>query len=332
MGTLYDAPEVADVAPAAMIRPDALVLCYPVSAAHGRTHEDSFTNLCGQDQALKDRLSLDRLVRRDMMPVFLWHTRTDDSVPVDGTMRLALALAEQDVPFALHVFAAGRHGLATADDLVYRRDNLPPVSDGVRDWPELAVRFLWEHVGVTLYETIMGFLLGTGLGILLAVLLWWLPFVNEVMDPYLVVLNALPKIALGPVLIVWIGAGMGSIIVMAVLISLVVTTVTVLSGFTAAAEEKQFLMRTLGATKAQTFLKVVLPAGVPHMMSALKISVGMSWVGVIVGEYLVSKSGLGYLIVYGGQVFKLDLVMASVVILCLLYGAVALLEKRFQKA
>ena len=204
-----------------------------------------------------------------------------------------------------------------------------------------AIGRLWRegsllvHVGVTLYETIMGFLLGTILGILFAVLLWWVPFVNTVMDPYLVVLNALPKIALGPVLIVWIGAGMGSIIVMAVLISLVVTTVTVLSGFAAAAEEKQFLMRTLGATKTQTFLKVVLPAGVPHMMSALKISVGMSWVGVIVGEYLVSKSGLGYLIVYGGQVFKLDLVMASVVILCLLaalmYGAVAMLEKRFQK-
>lgn len=145
LGTLYDAPEVADIAPADVIRPDALVLCYPVSSAHGRTHEDSFTNLCGQDQALKERVSLDHLVRRDMMPVFLWHTRTDDSVPVDGTMRLALALAEQDVPFALHVFAAGRHGLATADDLVYRRDNLPPVSDGVRDWPELAVRFLWEQ-------------------------------------------------------------------------------------------------------------------------------------------------------------------------------------------
>ena len=204
-----------------------------------------------------------------------------------------------------------------------------------------AIGRLWKegslllHVGVTLYETVMGFLLGTGLGVLLAVLLWWLPFVNEVMDPYLVVLNALPKIALGPVLIVWIGAGMGSIIVMAVLISLVVTTVTVLSGFTAAAEEKRFLMRTLGAGKAQTFRKVVLPAGVPHMMSALKISVGMSWVGVIVGEYLVSRSGLGYLIVYGGQVFKLDLVMASVVILCvlaaLMYGGVALLEKRFRK-
>ena len=105
----------------------------------------SYDLLCGEDRALKDRLSLDHLARRDMMPVFLWHTRTDDSVPVDGTMRLALALAEQDVPFTFHVFAAGRHGLATADDLVYRRDNLPPVSDGVRDWPELAIRFLWEQ-------------------------------------------------------------------------------------------------------------------------------------------------------------------------------------------
>ena len=145
LGTLYDAPEVADIAPAARVRPDALVLCYPVSVSRGRTHADSFANLCGEDQALMDRLSLDKLIRRDMMPVFLWHTRTDDSVPVDGTMRVAAALAEKDVPFTLHVFAYGRHGLATGDDLVYRRDNLPPVSDGVLDWPELVVRFLWEN-------------------------------------------------------------------------------------------------------------------------------------------------------------------------------------------
>lgn len=145
LGTLFDGAEVADVGAPSLIRPDALVLCYPVSVSRGRTHRDSFINLCGQDQALMDRLSLDKLVRWDMMPVFLWHTRTDDSVPVDGTMRLATALAEKDVPFSLHVFAEGRHGLATADDLVYRRDNLPPVSDGVRDWPEMAIRFLWEH-------------------------------------------------------------------------------------------------------------------------------------------------------------------------------------------
>ena len=145
LGTLFDAPEVADIAPADSLRPDALILCYPVSVPRGRTHMDSFVNLCGDDRAMMDRLSLDHLVRRDMMPVFLWHTRTDDSVPVDGTVALAAALAEKDVPFSLHVFAAGRHGLATGDDLVYRRDNLPLVSDGVRDWPEMAVRFLWEH-------------------------------------------------------------------------------------------------------------------------------------------------------------------------------------------
>ncbi len=191
---------------------------------------------------------------------------------------------------------------------------------------------LWLHIGTTLWETVLGFLLGTALGALIAVLLWWLPKLNRVLDPYLVVLNALPKIALGPVLIVWIGAGMASIVVMGVLVSLVVTTVTVLNGFLAATDEKQLLMRTLGATKLQTFLKVVLPAGIPDLISALKISVGMSWVGVIVGEYLVSKAGLGYLIVYGGQVFKLDLVMASVMILCvlaaLMYYAVAFLEKK----
>lgn len=191
---------------------------------------------------------------------------------------------------------------------------------------------LFTHIGVTLWETILGFLLGTGLGILIAAILWWLPTVNEIADPYLVVLNALPKIALGPILIVWVGAGIESIIVMAVLVSLVVTTVTMLGGFLSTAASKQLLMHTLGANKWQIFCKIVLPAGVPTMISALKISVGMSWVGVIVGEYLVSRAGLGYLIVYGGQVFKLDLVMASVVILCLLaagmYAVVALLERK----
>ena len=194
---------------------------------------------------------------------------------------------------------------------------------------------LFLHIGTTLYETVMGFLIGTALGVLLAALLWWSPMLCRVLDPYLVVLNALPKIALGPILIVWIGAGMGSIIVMAVLISLVVTIVTVLTGFLEISEDKHLLMKTLGATKLQIFWLIVLPAAIPTMMAALKISVGMSWVGVIVGEYLVSKAGLGYLIVYGGQVFKLDLVMASIVVLCLLaagmYYAVAAIEKRLVK-
>lgn len=188
------------------------------------------------------------------------------------------------------------------------------------------------HIGVTLFETVVGFIFGTLLGALIAALLWWNPSLSRILDPYLVVLNALPKIALGPILIVWCGAGISSIIVMALLISSIVTIMSVLSGFMAITDNKQLLMRTLGASKWQTFRYVVLPASVPTLMSALKISVGMSWVGVIVGEYLVSEAGLGYLIVYGGQVFKLDLVMASIVILCILaagmYYAVAYLEKR----
>lgn len=191
---------------------------------------------------------------------------------------------------------------------------------------------LWLHIGVTLLETVVGFLLGTALGTFIAILLWWSATLNRILDPYLVVLNALPKIALGPILIVWFGAGMKSIIVMGLLISLVVTIMTVLAGFNAITGEKQLLMRTLGASKLQILTMVVLPASIPTIMSALKISVGMSWVGVIVGEYLVSKAGLGYLIVYGGQVFNLDLVMASIVILCLLaavmYYGVANLERR----
>lgn len=191
---------------------------------------------------------------------------------------------------------------------------------------------LFLHIGITLFETVVGFLLGTLFGTFIAILLWWSPTLNRILDPYLVILNALPKIALGPILIVWIGAGVSSIIVMALLISLVVTVMSVLSGFNEISTDKQLLMRTLGANKLQIFCLVVLPASVPTIISALKISVGMSWVGVIVGEYLVSQAGLGYLIVYGGQVFKLDLVMASIVILCILaafmYYGVAYFEKR----
>ena len=194
---------------------------------------------------------------------------------------------------------------------------------------------LFYHVGVTLLETVLGFTVGTLLGTAAAAALWWSPTLARILDPYLVVLYALPKIALGPVLIVWVGAGMKAIVVMALLVSLVVTVMTVLTGFNETSEEKRLLMRTLGATRLQTFIKVVLPASVPAIVSALKLSVGMSWVGVIVGEYLVSKAGLGYLTVYGGQVFKLDLVMAAVIVLAvlaaLMYYGVSALEKNLLK-
>ncbi|MGI5878453.1 MAG: ABC transporter permease [Christensenellales bacterium] len=192
---------------------------------------------------------------------------------------------------------------------------------------------LFMHIGVTLWETAAGFVLGTLLGIGIAVLLWWLPAAAQVLDPYLVVLNSLPKIALGPVIIVWVGAGAGAIITMALLISVIVTVLNVLNAFLEVSEEKILLVRTFGATRAQILRLVVLPASIPAMISTLKINVGMTWVGVIVGEYLVSRAGLGYLIVYGGQVFKLDLVMASILILAvvaaIMYLAIAHVEKKY---
>jgi len=194
---------------------------------------------------------------------------------------------------------------------------------------------LWRHISITVIETIVGFMLGTVLGTAIAIGLWWSEFIAKVVDPYLVILNSLPKVALGPVIIVWIGAGMSSIIAMALFVSVVITIITVVNGFLEVDPDKIKLLKTFGATKMQIFKKVVLPASIPTIISALKINVGMSWVGVIVGEFLVSKAGLGYLIVYGGQVFKLDLVMASVFVLviaaAIMYHVVAWLEKKYSR-
>jgi NitT/TauT family transport system permease protein len=194
---------------------------------------------------------------------------------------------------------------------------------------------LFTHTGITVLETIIGFLSGTILGTIIAILLWWSEFIAKVLDPYLVVLNALPKTALGPIILVWIGGTVSSIIVMALLISVIVTILNVYLAFESCDEDKVKLLRTLGATKLQILTKVVLPSSIPAIISVLKINVGLSLVGVIVGEFLVSRAGLGYLIIYGGQVFKMDLVMTSVLILAvaaaLMYLSVAWLEKKLNK-
>lgn len=190
---------------------------------------------------------------------------------------------------------------------------------------------LFYHTGVTCFETVIGFSLGTVIGTIAAVILWWSEFLAKTAEPYLVVLNSLPKIALGPIFIVWIGAGSASIIVIALAISLIVTILEVLNGFLAVDQEKIKLVKTFGANRLQILTKVVLPSSFPVIINALKINVGLSWVGVIVGEFLVSKAGLGYLIVYGGQVFQLDLVMTTVLILALaaalMYQCVVYLER-----
>lgn len=193
---------------------------------------------------------------------------------------------------------------------------------------------LFKHIGITVFETVLGFLLGTLLGTFIAILLWWSDFLCRVLDPYLVVLNALPKVALGPIIIFWVGNGMKAIIVMALLISIITTIISVLSGFKEVDEDKVKLLKTFGANKLLILRYLIIPATVPNLISALKINVGLSWVGVIMGEFLVSKAGLGFLIVYGGQVAQLDMVMMSIIILSILayimYAAVSYIEKRFR--
>ena len=194
---------------------------------------------------------------------------------------------------------------------------------------------LWVHLGVSCLETAAGFLLGTLCGTLIAVVLWWSTFLSRVLDPYLVVLNALPKTALGPIFIVWIGAGTASIVAMTLAISLIVTILNMLVGFVSTDEQKVRLLRSMGASRGQILCKLVLPANLPALFNTLRVNVGLSWVGVIMGEFLVSKAGLGYLIVYGSQVFNMDLVMASVIVLAaaavVMYQLVLRLEKYLKK-
>lgn len=195
---------------------------------------------------------------------------------------------------------------------------------------------LFLHIGTTLYETIIGFLLGIVIGCIIAVLLWWSPFLSRVSEPYLVVLNSLPKIALGPVIIIWAGAGTRAIVFMALAISMIVTVLEMLNGFNSTDKELIKMLKTFGANRFQIFYKIVLPYNIETLFNSLKINIGLSLVGVIAGEFLVSKSGLGYLIVYGGQVFKMDLVMSSVLILAIaaaiLYEAIVITQKLVVKA
>ncbi len=190
---------------------------------------------------------------------------------------------------------------------------------------------LFTHLGATLWETVVSFLLSTVLGTAIAVILWWSETVRRVLEPYLIVLNSLPKVALGPLIIIWVGAGRTAIVTMALMICLIITVISALTGFMSVDEEKIQLMRSMGANKFQILTKLILPANIPNILSILKINVGLSWVGTIMGEYLVSREGIGYLLVYGSQVFKLDLVMASTLLLCVLatamYLVVALAEK-----
>ena len=194
---------------------------------------------------------------------------------------------------------------------------------------------LFYHLGITLAETFLSFFLVMFLGILAAVLLWWKDGLSKILEPYLIVLNSLPKTALAPIFIVWLGNNMKTIIVAAVSVAVFGTIITLYTAFTSVEEDKIKLIRTLGGNRKDILLLVVLPSNIPSIISMMKVNIGLSLVGVIIGEFLAARAGLGYLIIYGSQVFKLDWVMMSIVILCLvataLYQGLSAFERRFAK-
>ena len=194
---------------------------------------------------------------------------------------------------------------------------------------------LLKDVWITLFETFIGFLVATSLGYLIAVLFWWSKTIQRILDPYIVVLNALPKVALGPLIIIWFGTGMKAIIVMCVLIAIIISIINMTNAFNSVETDKILMLKTLGASKFQILTKLVIPQTIPDFISLLKINVGMSFVGSIMGEYLSSTAGIGFLIDYNSSVFKLSVVMSCIIVLCvlaaLLYLMVAMLEKFLNK-
>lgn len=174
---------------------------------------------------------------------------------------------------------------------------------------------IFHHIGITLYEVFISFILAGGIGLVVAAILWYSPILSKIIDPYLTILNSLPKVALGPLIIIWVGASIDSIIFMSLLISTFITIINIYNGFVTTDKNYITLMKSFGANKWQIFTKVIFPSNYKTIVSAFKINISMNLIGVIMGELLVSKSGIGYLIMYGSQVFNIDLVITGVFVL-----------------
>ena len=194
---------------------------------------------------------------------------------------------------------------------------------------------IFIHTGITLYETILSFFIVNILSILIAILLLSFNTLSKITEPYLVILNSLPKSALAPLIIVWLGTGSKTIIVAGISVAVFGSIINLYTGFLQVDNEKLKLIKTLGGNKKDELLKVIVPSSIPIIISNMKVNIGLSLVGVIIGEFLAARQGLGYLIIYGSQIFQLDLLILSIIILCiialLLYKSIDFVEKRYQK-
>ena len=194
---------------------------------------------------------------------------------------------------------------------------------------------IFLHLGVTLYETFVSFFLVIFVSILFAILLWYSNNLSEILEPYLVVLNSLPKSALAPLLIVWLGATQATIIVAGMSVAIFGSILNLYTGFQGIDSEKIKLIYTLHGNRLHALTKVVIPGSIPTIISNMKVNIGLCLVGVIIGEFLAARNGLGYLIIYSSQVFKMDWLLMSIVILCImamgLYSLINFLDKLYQK-
>lgn len=194
---------------------------------------------------------------------------------------------------------------------------------------------LFVHIYTTLFETIISFVISMIISIVLASILWYFPKCAKIIDPYLTILNSLPKVALGPIILIWFGTNIKSIIIMAILISSIVLTINVYNGFNQIDSNKIKLIKSITKERIDLFRYLIFPANIKTIISNLKICISMSLIGIIMGEFLVSKKGIGYLIMYGSQVFNLDLVMTGILILCIgatiLYYLIYYIEKFYEK-
>lgn len=190
---------------------------------------------------------------------------------------------------------------------------------------------LFIHIWITTYETLISFALGTLIGISIATLMWLNKFLAKVIFPYLTILNSLPKVALGPIIIIWCGSGISSIILMALLISVIITIINVYEAFSSIDPIKIKLLKSFNASKLFIYTNLILPGSKNVILNTLIINISMSLIGVIMGEFLVSKQGLGYLIMYGSQVFNLSLVITGIILLgilsILMYYIIKYVEK-----
>lgn len=191
------------------------------------------------------------------------------------------------------------------------------------------------HISVTLFETVASFFLVMLISLLVSTILWYSRRLSEVTEPYLVILNSLPKSALAPLFIVWLGTGIKTIIVAGISVAIFGSVISFYTGFQQVDPEKLTLIRTLGGRKRDAFLKVVLPGSLPILLSTAKVNIGLALVGVIIGEFLAARRGLGYLIIYGSQIFRLDMVITGILVLCvialLFYRLIQILEHRIKK-